>query len=239
MEVDAPSPQGQARHGFLDTWVVVPAYNEGRVIAQVIEELKAVFVNVIVVDDGSTDHTADAALAAGADLLHHLANLGQGAALQSGITLSLQRGAGRIATFDADGQHRVADLVALLGALEDGVCEVALGSRFLAATKQVPPMRKAILRGAVLFTRVMTGLAITDAHNGLRAFTRRAAIEIDLRNNRMAHASELLDQIARCHLPFREVAVEVRYTDYSVGKGQRTTDALRVLFDYLVSRVFD
>ena len=231
--------EGPPTHGFVDTWVVVPAYNEARVITRVIEELKAVLVNVVVVDDGSADHTADAALVAGADVLRHVVNLGQGAALQTGITFSLRRGARRIATFDADGQHRIADVVALLNALEEGVCEIALGSRFLADTTDIPALRRLLLKAAVLFTRTMTSMQITDAHNGLRAFTRRAALRLDIKNNRMAHASELNDQIARAQLPYRELPVRVRYTDYSLGKGQRSTDALRVLVDYVVSRVFD
>ena len=137
------------------------------------------------------------------------------------------------------GQHRTRDLVALLDALEEGNCEIALGSRFLADASDIPTPRRLLLRTAVLFTRLMTSMPITDAHNGLRAFTRRAALEIDIKNNRMAHASELNDQIARAQLPYRELPVRVRYTDYSLAKGQRSSDALRVLVDYLVSRVFD
>ena len=127
----------------------------------------------------------------------------------------------------------------LLEALEEDRCEIALGSRFLGGAKDIPTPRRLLLRAAVLFTRLMTSMQVTDAHNGLRAFTRRAALEIDIKNNRMAHASELHDQIARGRLPYRELPVRVRYTDYSLAKGQRSMDALRVLIDYLVSRVFD
>lgn len=233
-----PSRQ-RTGHPFADTWVVVPAYNESAMIGRVIAELGADFPNIVVVDDGSTDRTAELALAAGAEVLRHVVNLGQGAALQTGIELALRRGAARIGTFDADGQHRPGDLVDLLDALEEGVCEVVLGSRFLAGGDEVPLPRRLLLRTAVLFTRTVTSMAITDAHNGLRALSRRAARAIDLKSDRMAHASELLDQIARARLPYRELPVSVRYTDYSLAKGQRSTDAVRVLADYLVSRVFD
>lgn len=239
MEADSSSSEPRRAHGFVDTWVVVAAYNEASVIGRVIDNLRAQFANVVVVDDGSGDDTAGQALAGGAVVLRHIVNLGQGAALQTGIAFALRRGAERIGTFDADGQHRVADLVNLIEALADGAYDVALGSRFLADTSNLPARRRLLLKAAVLFTRVMTSMQITDAHNGLRAFSRRAALAIQLRSNRMAHASELLDQIARARLPYRELPVTVRYTDYSLAKGQRSTDAFRVLADYLVSRVFD
>lgn len=224
---------------FGDAWVVIPAYNEAVSLAAVVAELKGRFPHVVVVDDGSTDGTPQVARAADALILRHRVNLGQGAALQTGITFALRRGAQRIATFDGDGQHRADDLTALLEALDDEDCEIALGSRFLRDADSIPVVRRTLLRIAVLFTRATTALAVTDAHNGLRAFSRRAALEIDLKSNRMAHASELLDQIARSGLPYRELPVRVRYTDYSLDKGQRSSAAFRVLFDYLVSRVFD
>jgi glycosyltransferase involved in cell wall biosynthesis len=219
--------------------VVIPAFNEATSLGAVVGDLRRRGPNVVVVDDGSTDETSRVALETGAVLLRHRVNLGQGAALQTGITYALRQGALRIGTFDADGQHRADDLLALLDALEPSVAEVALGSRFLGAGAEVPAPRRLVLRAAVVFTRLMSGLAVTDAHNGLRAFTRRAASAIDLKTCRMAHASELLDQIARSGLPYRELPVRIAYTDYSLGKGQRSTAALRVLFDYLVSRVFD
>ena len=238
----ARGPAGAAAAGderFDDAWIIVPAFNEAGLIAHVLGELRATFPHVAVIDDGSADATADLARAAGAVVLRHPVNLGQGAALQTGLDFALRRGAARIGPFDADGQHRVDDLAELLAALEEGVCDVALGSRFLSGGDDVPRPRRLLLRAAVAFTRAMTSLRITDAHNGLRAFTRRAASAVHIHSNRMAHASELLDQIARSKLPYRELPVSVRYTDYSMAKGQRSLDAFRVLTDYLVSRVFD
>ncbi len=222
-----------------DAWVVIPAYNEAQSIAGVIRDLRRRVPNVVVVDDGSVDATLRVARRTGAKVLRHRVNLGQGAALQTGITYALRQGAGRIGTFDADGQHRCEDMFAALEALEVADCEIVLGSRFLVDADAVPMVRRWLLRAAVLFTRGMSGLAVTDAHNGLRALSRRAATELSLKNTRMAHASELLDQIARTRLPYRELPVRIVYTDYSLSKGQRSSAALRVLFDYVVSRVFD
>lgn len=232
--VESPPDSGSS-HG---TWVVIAAYNESASIGVVVQRLRQRLPCVVVVDDGSTDDTRQLALEAGAVVLRHRINLGQGAALQTGLDYTLGRGAHRIATFDADGQHRVRDLVAMLETLEEQRCDVVLGSRFLGSASDIPPLRRLVLRSAVLFTRATTGLAITDAHNGLRVLSRRAARIICLRNNRMAHASEILDQIKRARLDYREFPVQVRYTEYSLGKGQRTIDGFRILLDYFLTKIF-
>lgn len=219
------------------TWVVVAAYNEGRSVGKVVREVVATYPNVVVVDDGSRDRTADEAHAAGATVLRHVINRGQGAALQTGLTYALQQGARFVVTFDADGQHSPADVAALLEPLARGEADVSLGSRFLEHRDSVPAGRRLLLLLAVLFTRVMSGMRLTDAHNGLRALSAEAAGRIDLKLDRMAHASEILDQIRANRLRYREVPVHIRYTEYSLSKGQRGTDALRVAFEYVVGRV--
>ncbi|HEX7477934.1 MAG TPA: glycosyltransferase family 2 protein [Polyangiales bacterium] len=221
------------------TFIVIAAFNEARAIGQVVRELReAAFPNVVVVDDGSRDDTADQARAAGAVVLTHLINRGQGAALQTGLSYALRAGADYLATFDADGQHDVADLPAMLGPIMHGEVEICLGSRFLGVRAKMPKLRRAVLFGAVLFTRITSRIKLTDAHNGLRALSRRAALGIDLQLDRMAHASEIVDQIASCGLSYREVPVHIRYTAYSLAKGQKSSAALRVAFDYLIGRVF-
>ncbi|MFQ5350521.1 MAG: glycosyltransferase family 2 protein [Thermoanaerobaculia bacterium] len=215
----------------------MPAFNEAGVIAEVVEGVRAVYPRVVVVDDGSTDETRDWALAAGATVLRHLLNRGQGASLQTGIEYALSRGAECVVTFDSDGQHQVGDVAQLIEPIAQGEAEICLGSRFLDGRTEVPALRRWLLRGAVVFTHVFSGLGLTDAHNGLRAFSRRAALEIDLRQDRMAHASELVDQIRRMGLPFREVPVTVLYTEYSIGKGQRGVNAFRIVLDYLIGRI--
>jgi glycosyltransferase involved in cell wall biosynthesis len=217
-------------------FVVVPAYNEAEAIGGVLEELRRTGATVVVVDDCSSDATAAIARAAGATVLRHAVNRGQGAALQTGIRYALARDAEIIVTFDSDGQHDAGDLAALVAPIRDGRAEVVLGSRFLEPRSAVPPARRLLLKLAVVFTRLTSGLHVTDAHNGLRALSRRAAASIDIRLDRMAHASELMDQIRRGRLPYAEVAVGVRYTPYARRKGQRGVHALRVAFDYLVGR---
>jgi len=223
--------------GAESAWVVVPAYNEARMITNVVAELRAAGYPLVVVDDASTDETAAVAAKAGAFVVRHPINLGQGAALQTGIEYALDQGAQVIVTFDADGQHRVGDIPLLIGALSTGSADFALGSRVLGTTVDAPPSRNVLLWLATLFTRLTTGMRITDTHNGLRAMTRRGAQAIKLRQNRMAHASEILDQIAASRLRYVEVPVTIHYSEYSLAKGQSLGDAVTILFDLLARRL--
>jgi glycosyltransferase involved in cell wall biosynthesis len=218
------------------TFIVIPAYNEERAIGAVVSELKSTWPNLVVVDDGSHDGTADAARVAGATVLTHVVNRGQGAALQTGITYALRRGAQIVVTFDSDGQHRPEDIDALIAPILAGRAEAVLGSRFLGSTERMPRLRRLLLRGAVIFTRLTSGARVTDAHNGMRAFSRTAAARIQIALDRMAHASEIVDQIVNRDIRFVEVPVHVRYSDYSRRKGQSSIGAFRVLFDYLWGR---
>lgn len=216
-------------------WVVIPAYNEASVIAAVVGDLRRYSQHIVVVDDCSSDDTAIAARNAGAVVLRHVINRGQGAAIQTGLDYALQNGAGAIVTFDADGQHDAADVPTLLAPVHDGRAHFVLGSRFAGESK-VPLLRRMTLKLAIVFTRLTSGLRVSDAHNGLRAFSRRGAQAIHIRLDRMAHASEIMDQIRASGLAYVEVPVRVRYTEYARRKGQRGVHAIRVAFDYLFGR---
>jgi glycosyltransferase involved in cell wall biosynthesis len=219
-------------------FVIVPAFNESSALAQVLKEVVATCPNVVVVDDGSTDETHAIARAHAPFVLQHLVNRGQGAAIQTGIEFALRRGADCIVTFDADGQHDVADIDRLVDPIRRGECDVTLGSRFLDGRTEMPRARRFVLRVATLLSRTVHRLHVTDAHNGLRAFSREAARHVDITMDRMAHASEILDIVARAGLRHREVPVHVRYTKYSLSKGQSLSEAPRVLFHYVVARIF-
>lgn len=210
-------------------WVVIPVLNEADVLAGVISRVRIHGYRIVCVDDGSTDGSANLARDYGCDVIAHAFNLGQGAAIQTGIDYALQQGADIVCTLDADGQHDAGDLPRLVNALEENDVDFALGSRFLGEAVDMPPARRALLVAATMFTRFSTGLAVTDTHNGIRAMTRRGASAIQLRQDRMAHASELLAQIRDSGLAMVEVPVTVSYTPYSLGKGQTASSALRVL----------
>jgi len=218
-------------------WVVIAAYNEARVIERVIADVRHCGFSAVLVDDGSSDATAEVAERVGAVVVRHPVNLGQGAALQTGIEFALRKGADVIVTFDADGQHRATDIAGLVDALARHSVDYALGSRFLGGATDLPPVRRRLLKAATWFTRITSGLSLTDTHNGLRAMTRRGASAIRLRQNRMAHASEFLYQIAASELKYVEVPVTIEYSAYSLAMGQKLGDALSILVDLLARRL--
>jgi len=220
-------------------WIVVPAFNEAGSVGVVVSALRARYAHVAVVDDGSDDRTGQEAMHAGAVVLRHIVNRGQGAALQTGLEYALGAGAQFVVTFDSDGQHAVEDISALLAPLVRGEAEIALGSRFLDSTQtSIPFVRRAVLRAGIVFTRVTSGARVTDTHNGIRAFSREAATRLRISMDRMAHASELLDQVVAGGLRYVEVPVRIRYTAYSRQKGQRSSAAFRIALDYIIARVF-
>ena len=218
-------------------FIVVPAFNESRTIRGVVDELLGEYPNVIVVDDGSSDGTAESLRESGALVLRHCANRGQGAALQTGIEFALLRNAEAIVTFDADGQHGVDDIAALLQPLFDGECDVALGSRFLGRASNMPLTRRLLLKLGILFTLLVSRIRATDVHNGLRAFSAQAASELSINMDRMAHASEIFDQIRVHGWRYKEIPVTIRYTKYSLAKGQTSWDALRIAFQVLLEKL--
>jgi glycosyltransferase involved in cell wall biosynthesis len=221
-------------------FVIVPAFNEKGVIVSTLQALLCADYNVVVVDDGSTDGTAAHIAGLPIYLLRHAINLGQGAALQTGMTFALKEGAEIIVHFDADGQHRIEDIQTLIEPLCKGEADVVLGSRFLreADRLSVPPQRRLVLRTAVLLNRLATGVWLTDAHNGLRALTANAARKIRLRENGFAHATEILDELYRAHLRYVERPTLITYTDYSKAKGQPIWNALNIGIDLIFKGLF-
>jgi len=226
-------------HRQSDVFVVVPVYNEVRVIAQTLTDLLVTDYQVVVVDDGSKDGTWYEVTRLPVYALQHPVNLGQGAALQTGTIFALIQGAEIIVHFDADGQHRVADIPALIAPLRQGSADLALGSRFLRPEdiQAIPPARRILLRLACLVNGVMTGVWLSDAHNGLRALTREAASKIHLRENRFAHASELLAQVQKGRLRYVEVPTRVVYSDYSRAKGQSAWNAVNIFIDMILQKI--
>jgi glycosyltransferase involved in cell wall biosynthesis len=218
-----------------DVWVVIPLYNEASVIGAVIAALKPYFRQIVCVDDGSSDGSAEAAEAAGARVIRHPVNLGQGAALQTGIEFARTRPAMRyIVTFDADGQHRPEDAAEMVAVARDRDVAVVFGSRFLDDRTKPGRLKRIVLKTAVWVTNKTTGLTLTDAHNGLRVIRRDAATSVTLMQDRMAHATEIVMQLGDSGLPWTEHPVELLYTDYSKAKGQSLLNSVNILVDLVV-----
>lgn len=218
-----------------DAWLVVPLYNEGTVVGEVIANARRIFPKIVCVDDGSSDDSAAIARAAGAVVVQHPINLGQGAALQTGINYALgDPDAQYFVTFDSDGQHRAEDASDMVQRLRTEPLDVVLGSRFLGTTVEAGGLKRLVLKLAVAFERMSTHLKVTDTHNGLRALNRHAATTINIKQNRMAHGSEYLRQIARTQLRYAEQPVHVIYNDYTRAKGQSLWNSVNILVDLVL-----
>ena len=218
-----------------DAWLVLPVYNEAEVLGEVLREARTVFPHVVCVDDASSDDSARIAREVGAVIVQHPINLGQGAALQTGVDYVLRAtDAAYLVTFDADGQHRVADAAEMVQRAREEDLAVVFGSRFLDDRTRPGPLKKVVLKAAVWLTNQQTGMKLTDAHNGLRVLRRDAAGHLALQQNRMAHATEIVLQLGRSGLPWAEHPVHVIYTDYSKAKGQSLVNSVNILIDTIL-----
>ncbi|MGJ0203203.1 glycosyltransferase family 2 protein [Leucobacter sp. gxy201] len=217
-----------------DVWVVIPLYNEATVIAEVIAGLLPVFPNVVCIDDGSRDGSGAVARAAGARVVSHPINLGQGAALQTGFEYAVEHDARFVVTFDADGQHRVVDAEAMVARARAEDLSIVFGSRFLDDRTKPGLLKRIVLKTAVVATNWTTKTKLTDAHNGLRVIREDALRQVKLRQDRMAHGTEIVMQLGRTGLPYAEQPVEVLYTDYSRSKGQSLLNSINILIELVI-----
>ena len=224
--------------GFDDTWLIVPCYNEGTVIFDVLSRARETFPNIVAVNDGSRDNSAAQIRAAGAHLVDHPVNLGQGAAIQTGVEYArAQPGARYFVTFDADGQHQVKDVVRMVERLRAEPVDIIVGTRFAGQdNSQVPWIKRVVLKTVVLLSPRTKKLGLSDAHNGLRAFNKKVADEVNIRMNGMSHASEIVTMIDNNGWRVDEEPVDILYTEYAMSKGQSLINGVNILADGLVAR---
>lgn len=217
------------------TCCIVPIYNEEQVIFQVVTDLKTIFPHVICVDDGSSDQSAAKAMEAGAIVLRHPVNIGQGAALSTGFSwVQSQTQFSYVVTFDADGQHRPDDALRLVSELESKKVDVVFASRFLDQDQAtVPLVKRLILKTVTKITKFLTDVELSDAHNGLRALTVDAARSINLTQNRMAHATQFVSLVLQSNLMYTEIPVTILYTPYSRSKGQSILNSINIALDLI------
>jgi len=222
-------------------FIVIPAFNESSIIGQVIQSLKKNgYENILVVNDGSSDNTHKIASENGAEVLSHIINRGQGAALRTGIEyLRANYDPDIIVTFDADGQHSHEDIPKLISPIIEEDIDITLGSRFLTnkADTNIPPLRRLVLKAGVLFTNITSNIKLTDTHNGLRALNRRAINSIRLTHRGMEHASEIIEEIAKKKLKYKEVPVQIIYSKYSSQKGQKTSSFIKLGIKILIKKI--
>lgn len=213
--------------------IVIPAYNESKRIATTLRSLRdAGYDNLIVVDDGSSDDTASQA-AQYAVVLHHSINRGMGAALATGIAWAVADGADCVVHFDADGQHRADEIAKVIAPIVADAADIVLGSRYL-KTSQTPWTKKFFLhKPALILQTFLTGMHLTDVHNGFRALNRTAVEKIHIRQDRMAHASEIINEIKRHRLRYAEVPVTIAYQEY----GQGFASGMKIYWDLIRKKI--
>jgi glycosyltransferase involved in cell wall biosynthesis len=222
-------------------FVIIPSFNEtSSIVRKTVMPLLADNYTVVLVDDGSKNDIFDELSDLPIICLRHSINLGQGAALQTGMEFAKREGAAFVVHFDADGQHPLDGINQLLEPLKQGIADVVLGSRFLRKSdiRQIPPIRRLVLLMARTVNGLFTGLWLSDAHNGFRAINRKAIEAIHLSENRQAHATEILYQIRHNSLKAVEVPSSITYTEYSMAKGQSSTNALSIFVDLILNKLF-
>jgi polyprenyl-phospho-N-acetylgalactosaminyl synthase len=217
--------------------VIIPVYNESEVINSVIQNVLKTFKYIVCVDDGSKDGSVGEIEKTSAYLVKHPINMGQGAALQTGIEFARTLPVDYFVTFDADGQHRVEDAISMVKVLKKNKIDIVLGSRFLGSTIGMKTSKKIILKMAIVFSNITSGTKLTDTHNGLRAFNKKVADTIQITVPDMAHASEILEIIKKNNYVYDEIPVTIEYTDYSRSKGQGLINAVNIGFDTLLRKI--
>ncbi len=215
---------------------VIPAFNEAKSIQQVVNDLRPYVQEIVVIDDNSSDHTATLAKTAGATVLRHLINRGQGASLQTGDDYALKHQADIIIHFDADGQFLASEIPDIIKPLIDGQAEVVLGSRFLNKKSQLPIFKKIIIWPlARTVNKLFFNIKLSDPQSGFRALSRETVKKIKIENDRMAHCSEILQQLSKYKVKIKEVPITVIYHEY----GQKLSGGFKIIKDLIIKKIIE
>jgi len=213
--------------------VVIPAFNEQKTIAGVIDDVKKYPYRIIVVDDGSRDLTYQIAKNSNVIVCRHLINRGLGSALSTGIRAALEEKADIIVTFDADGQHKAKDIPPLIEPIMNGEAHVVIGSRFLEKNK-MPYYRRLANQTGNIITFLLFGIWVSDSQSGLRAFHSQAARALNIETCTMEVSTEIIKEVKKHHLSLKEIPIQAIYTDYSLSKGQNFALGIKTLLKLLM-----
>jgi glycosyltransferase involved in cell wall biosynthesis len=212
--------------------IIVPIYNEEQVVRSIIQSLVIENFTTVIVDDGSSDNSLQLISDLSVIILKHSTNFGQGAALQTGFEFARKNPNLEIfVTFDSDGQHQIKDIEKIISPLKNNKADIVFGTRFQDDKTKMPVLKRIILKLAIKYTSLSTGVPLTDAHNGFRAMNRKALNEMKLNLNGMAHASEIVAIAHKSNLRIAETPVEILYTKYSKSKGQSILNSINILSD--------
>lgn len=220
-------------------FVIIPCYNEAKVVRQTVTGVLEKGYTVVVVDDCSRDGSKKQLSGLPIYYLRHRVNMGQGAALQTGIDFAKRKGAKYFVTFDADGQHDSNDIPGMVEFLKKENADIVFGSRFLpGAQTNVSRSRGFALNFGRYINFLVSGIMLSDSFNGLRLLSTTAAEKIRVRENRMIHPVEILLLTASKKLKYAEYPVKIHYSAYSKAKGLKNKDGIRILFDIILYKIF-
>ncbi len=214
---------------------VIPAYNEAKNIRRVIEKLVPLVDEIVVVDDCSRDSTARIAREAGASVISHRINRGQGAALQTGNEYALNAGAEIIIHFDGDGQFQAEDIPEMVAPIESDEADIVFGSRFMGKKSRLPRLKRWLIMPLGRIVNYLFGVTTTDPQSGFRAFNRQAARAIEISNRGMAHCSEILYKSFKHKLRMKEVPITVIYDEF----GQSFSGGIRIVKDLILQKLLN
>ena len=220
-------------------FVIIPCYNEASVIRKTVEEVHKKGYSIVIVDDCSKDNSKKQLSGLPLYYLRHRVNMGQGAALQTGIDFAKKKGAKYFVTFDADGQHDCNDIAGMIEFLETKNADIIFGSRFLPGAKtNVSRSRSFALNMGRYINYLVSGILLSDSFNGLRLLSRQAVEKIKITENRMAHPVDILMLTAANKIKYAEYPVAIHYSDYSKAKGLKNQDGIKILFEIVLHKIF-
>lgn len=214
---------------------VIPAYNEEKRILTVINKVKPLVDEIIIVDDCSKDNTYKIAKSSGVIVLRHILNLDQGGALQTGTNYALKRGADIIVHFDADDQFVASEIPEVIAPLLKGEADIVFGSRFLTKKSKLPWSKKFIIMPLARLVNRMLKINLSDPQSGFRAMTSQTAKTIKISQNGKAHCSEYIAEAFRRKLRVKEVPITVIYHEF----GQSFSGGLRIVKDLIIQKIIN
>lgn len=216
--------------------VVIPAYNEATVIGEVVKSAREVFlkskkaydIDIVVVNDGSKDETANEAKKGGAIVINHILNSGAGSATLTGLAYARQHNYDIAATMDADGQHAPDDVLEGIKSIDQGNADLLIGSRLI-DSRGMSKIKVLGNKGLSLFTYLLFGINVTDSQSGLRIFSRRAIDSLQWKSTGYEFCSEMIWRAKQARMSVSEYPIKAIYTDYSRSKGQNNWNAINIV----------